>query len=250
MNAILLAAGRGTRISRLIDGKPKCTIPLGEAATLIEYTVDLLQRNGIGNLTLVLGYRGNPIREVLAGRDVRFAENPFYDVTNSIASLWFAREELAASSDLLIMNGDVFLSQPALDAVLDEDRSPVLFYDSARRKEADYKFQCDGECLVRYGKNLSLEETSGEYIGCARLSSACIGTFISRLDELVRTQHHSMWWEDVLYSLAAEKQILARDIAGAFWAEVDYIEDYERILTYCRQHAETIMPTCVAEGIR
>jgi choline kinase len=250
MKAILLAAGRGTRISRLIDGKPKCTIPLGEATTLIEYTVDLLHRNGIGDLTLVLGYRGNPIREVLAGRGVRFVENPFYDVTNSIASLWFAREELAASSDSLIMNGDVFLSQPALDAVLDEDRSPVLFYDTTRRKEADYKFQCQGDRLVRYGKDLSLEETSGEYIGCARLSSACIGTFIARLDELIRTQHHSMWWEDVLYSLAAEKQILARDIAGAFWAEVDYIEDYERILAYCRQHAEDIMPSFAAGGTR
>ncbi|MFZ0338687.1 MAG: phosphocholine cytidylyltransferase family protein [Terracidiphilus sp.] len=242
MKAIVLAAGRGTRISRHIDGKPKCTIPLGEETTLIEYTVDILHRYGIGDVTLVLGYRGDVIREVLTRRDVKFVENPFYDVTNSIASLWFAREELAAPSDFLIMNGDVFLSEPALGAALDEHRSPVLFYDTTRRKEADYKFQCEGDRLVRYGKDLSLEETSGEYIGCARLSSAFIGTFVSRLDELIRTQRHSMWWEDVLYSLAAERQIIARDIAGTFWAEVDYIEDYERILAYCRLHAENIFP--------
>jgi len=30
-----------------------------------------------------------------------------------------------------------------------------------------------------------------------------------------------MWWEDVLYSLSAERDILAEDLRGAFWGEVD-----------------------------
>ncbi|MGD1062054.1 MAG: phosphocholine cytidylyltransferase family protein [Terracidiphilus sp.] len=248
MKAILLAAGRGTRISRCIDGKPKCTIPLGEAVTLIEYTIDLFHRNGIADVTVVLGYQGYVIRAILAGRNVRFVENPFYDVTNSIASLWFARSTFAACSDFLIMNGDVFLSQQALDAVLEEDRSPVLFYDTTRREGADYKFQCDGDRLVQYGKDLSLDETSGEYIGCARFGSEFTGTFVARLEELIRTQSHSMWWEDVLYSLTPERGIIARDLAGAFWGEVDYIEDYERITAYCREHAEDILPVCAVGG--
>jgi L-glutamine-phosphate cytidylyltransferase len=232
MKALILAAGRGTRISRHIDGKPKCTVPLDEKTTLIEYSIDLLRSKGVDEIIVALGYRGEVIRGVLAGRKVSFRENPFYDVTNSIASLWFAREELATPDSLIIMNGDVFLSEAAMDLVLSEKRSPVLFYDVSRREGADYKFMCEGERLVKYGKGLSLEETTGEYVGCAVLSGAFVGEFSRRLDELIGEQKHSMWWEDVLYSMAAERPIIARDIGGTFWAEVDYIEDYERIMRF------------------
>ena len=232
MKAFILAAGRGTRISRHIDGRPKCTVQLDESTTLIEYTVALLHASGVHDIVVVLGYRGDVIRSVLAHADVKFVENPFYDVTNSIASLWFARSEFSSTDPCLIMNGDVFLSPASLDLILAEKRSPVLFYDVLRRKEADYKFLCEDGRIVKYGKDLSLEETSGEYIGCARLHQDFIPQFFTRLDTLIRTQKHSMWWEDVLYSMTTEHPVLARDVEGTFWAEVDYVEDYQRIMSY------------------
>jgi L-glutamine-phosphate cytidylyltransferase len=237
MKALILAAGRGTRISRHIDGKPKCTVPLDEKTTLIEYSIDLLRSRKVDGVIVALGYRGDVIRGLLSGREVSFYENPFFDVTNSIASLWFAREELATTDRMIIMNGDVFLSEAALDLILSEDRSPVLFYDVNRREGADYKFMCEGDRLVKYGKDLSLEETTGEYVGCATLSGDFIGDFSRRLDGLIREQRHSMWWEDVLYSMAAERPIIARDVEGAFWAEVDYIEDYEQIMRFYKGKA-------------
>jgi choline kinase len=237
MNAILLAAGRGTRISRHIDGRPKCTVRLDEKATLIEYSIDLLHRKGIEDITIVLGYRGDLIREMLAGKGVKFAENPFYDVTNSIASLWFARNELRGAGSFILMNADVFLSEPALDIIMEERRSPVLFYDVTRRAEADYKFYCEDGRVVKYGKDLSLAETSGEYVGCASFSHEFLPRFTARLDQLIRQQKHSMWWENVLYSMSAEQAILAKDIEGAFWGEVDFIEDFNRIMSFYRSRA-------------
>lgn len=236
MKAIVMAAGRGTRISRHIDGKPKCTVALDDDTTLIEYAVDLLRGRGVEDISLVLGYRGDAIRSVLGSRPVKYIENPFFDVTNSIASLWFAKAELADADRILVMNGDVFLSERALDIVLAETRSPVLFYDTSRKAEADYKFLCDGDRVVKYGKNLGLEETSGEYIGCATIGNGFLGKFADRLDALIATQNHGMWWEDVLYSMASERPILARDIDGAFWGEVDYVEDYLRIQEYYKEH--------------
>ena len=180
MKAILLTAGRGTRISRHIDDKPKCTISLDGTTTLIEYSVDALRRKHFDEIVIVLGYRGAVIRELLGEQGIVYRTNPFYDVTNSIASLWFARDVLASVLDsperYLLMNGDVYLSEEALDVIISERRDPVLFYDVTRRAEADYRFLCAGERLVKYGKELSFEETSGEYVGCA--------TFSTRLCEL------------------------------------------------------------------
>ena len=234
MKAMLLAAGRGTRISRHIEGKPKCTVRLDEKTTLIEYTIALLKAKGIEDITIALGYRGEVIRDLLAGSGVKFVENPFYDVTNSIASVWFAREGLRGADRYLVMNGDVFLSERALEVILAERRSPVLFQDVTRREEADYRFQCEGERIVKYGKELSFEETTGEYVGCATFGGEFYGAFMTRLDELIHDQKHTMWWEDVLYSMSAERPVLAKDIEGAFWGEVDYVEDYQRIMNYCR----------------
>ena len=107
MKVLILAAGRGTRISRYLSGKPKCTVDIGGGQCLIEYTIDLLHSRGIQDIGIVLGYEAQVIREVLADKGVSFFYNPFYDVTNSIASAWFAKEFLTGD-DLLIMNGDVY----------------------------------------------------------------------------------------------------------------------------------------------
>ncbi len=236
MKAILFAAGKGSRISRHIDGKPKCSLELEPGRALIRYSIDMLQRRGITDIIMVLGYRHEVLMELLQGTGVRFVINPFFDVTNSIASLWFARDLLQGDERFILMNADVFLSEPALDLILAEQKSPVLFYDVTRRAEADYKFFCRDGQVVKYGKKLSLEETSGEYIGCASLDPSFMLTFAAQLDRLIMAQHHDMWWEDVLYTLTTERPVYAVDVHGAFWGEVDFIEDYERISKFYREN--------------
>jgi choline kinase len=249
MKAIILAAGRGTRISRHIDGKPKCTVQLDVNKTLIEYTVSLLLSKGVNDIAIVLGYHSDAVREILGDAPVKYYENPFYDVTNSIASLWFSRGELTGTGRFMVMNGDVFLSDKAIDIVLREERSPVLFYDVTRREVADYKFLCDGDRLVKYGKDLSVEETSGEYVGCAYFNDGFVDEFRLRLDELIRGQSHSLWWEDVLYSMVKDRPIITKDVEGAFWAEVDYIEDYKRIMDYYKGVRDELIPRSLGRTI-
>jgi choline kinase len=233
MKVFILAAGRGTRISREINGKPKCTVAIEPGKTLIEYTIDSLLSRGVTDINLVVGYQHQDIRDVLKGKPVKFFTNPFFDVTNSIASLWFAQEAFRQRpDDCLIMNGDVYLSGAALDAVLAEKKSPVMFYDTERVEGADYKFLCRDGVLVKYGKELTVEETSGEYVGCASFTKAYVPEFLERLSSLIGGQSHSLWWENVLYTLSHEHEIFVRDLAGCFWGEVDFIEDYERIMAF------------------
>ena len=100
MRAILLAAGKGTRISRMIEPIPKCTLPIKDVP-LIRHTVEMLTEKGM-DITVCVGYKKEHIYEALKGMKVDYVYNPFYDVTNSIASLWFAKQYL--EGELLIMN--------------------------------------------------------------------------------------------------------------------------------------------------
>ena len=236
MKCLILAAGRGTRISRFLGGAPKCTVDVG-GTPLIRHTVEGLIREGVRDIALAVGYQAEAIREALAGLNVRYYRNPFYDVTNSIASAWFAREFLTGD-DLAIMNGDVFLEDALLKRIMTVRKSPVMFADPSRREEADYKFFYRDGQLEKFGKELTGDDITGEYIGMAKLQKADVDAFVRRMNHMIEESEHSVWWENVLYEHLSEQPVYVEETDGLFWAEVDYVEDYERIMAFRRAHPE------------
>lgn len=231
MKALLLAAGKGTRISRYLQGNPKCTVDIA-GTPLIIYTINMLKKKGITDIAIVTGYRHEVIEDLVAKENVKIYYNPFYDVTNSIASAWFAKDFLK-NDDVMIMNADVFCEEVIYDKLLTLKESPVMLADSTRKEDADYKFYYENNRLIKYGKELTGDDITGEYVGIAKLDKTFVPTFMNKLEEMINTQEHSVWWENVLYSMIGERDVLVHDIAGNFWAEVDYIEDYQRILKFC-----------------
>lgn len=234
MKALIFAAGRGTRISRYLSGEPKCTVDVG-GEPLIHYTVRMLKANGVEDITLIVGYNHECIRRALSDSDVNFVYNPFFDVTNSIGSAWFARETFGGD-DMLFMNGDVFMEEALIkELVAFSNDGPVMFSDETRKEEADYKFYYENGKLIDYGKELTGDRITGEYIGVAVINKEFLPTFKAHLEDMVSTQQHNVWWENVLYTLSDKMAIRIVNVAPRFWAEVDYIEDYERIKAFVEE---------------
>lgn len=231
MKAIIMAAGVGSRISRHVD-KPKCLLEI-EGKAILRKTCEMLLRNDI-EPTIVAGYQHQMIERALSDLGIQILYNPFYRVTNSLGSLWFAREIIPDEEDLFLMNADVFWEQDILDILLEEDKNALLLADSslARLNEGDYFFGCQGNKIVKYGKELERELRTHEYVGVGRVQPPFMPSFKAMMHELIEAEQYSFWWEDILYRCSAEHDVYVRDIAGHFWAEVDYIEDYERIMEY------------------
>ncbi len=225
MKAILLAAGRGTRISRYVGEKPKCTLDIG-GLSLICYTVKMLLDNDI-DVSIVVGYNKDMVISSLEGLNVKYYYNPFYDVTNSIASLWFAKREICGDN-IIIANADVFWEQRILDVILENDLEQVMLMDTS--KNTDYLFKCNGNKLVDHGKDL--KDFTAEYVGIAKIRESFLNKFLGRLESLIGAQNHNLWWENILYSFIDEIDINVADIKGFFWSEIDFIEDYYRIIKY------------------
>lgn len=237
MKAILLAAGRGTRISRMVEAVPKSTLPIN-GVPLIRHTVELLASVGI-ECVVCVGYQREKVFEALEGLDVTFCVNPFFDVTNSIASLWFAKEYL--NDDMIIMNADVYVSHDILNLVLDNPNDVVMAIDKSRVEVGDYFFSTtDNGCITAYGKELPLEKRTCEYVGICKMIKSFIPTFIERMDSLIMSSNHSLWWENVLYSLTNERNIYTVDVDGRFWSEIDYFDDYERILRHIEKEKSLV----------
>lgn len=229
MKVLIMAAGVGSRISRHLHGQPKCCVDVG-GKPLIKNTFEQLQRRGLHEIAIVTGYQERYIHQALEGYQFARFFNPFYRVANSVSSVWFARDFLVGDDDIMIMNGDVFMEDAVIDLVVQEQRSPVMLCDSSRIDEADYRFNWDGDVLKKYGKDLSNEETTGEYVGIGKLNAGDKLLFRQRVIDYVANEDYGCWWEDVIYrTIPQGGKVYVRNIEGHFWAEVDYIEDYERI---------------------
>lgn len=229
MKILIMAAGRGTRISRHINGKPKCCVEF-EGESLIHRTVRVLTEMKLGEIGIVTGYQSGEVLKEISQFQVAKFHNPFFDVTNSIASMWFAKDFFSTSEDVIIMNGDLFVEEALIEQIVNEQTLPLLLADSSRIELADYKFQWKDNLLKKYGKELPNDETSGEYVGIGKISHKFILKFISKMEEMINAQQSSVWWEDVLYSFTGTGvDIYIKDIKGVFWAEVDYIEEFQRI---------------------
>ncbi len=230
MRAILMAAGVGSRMGNAFDC-PKCTLDVG-GIPLVRKTVSMLRSKGI-DVSIVTGYRHSEVEAVLEGMEVDVHYNPFFKVTNSMASLWFARDVLI-EEDTILANADVFWDEDILDDLLSDGHDVVMLGDESRRSNGDYFFDVKDGMVVRYGKELALEERTTEYVGIAKLSGSFVPTFRDNLLRMVEGGRYDMWWENVLYENIDTAPIHVRDVGDMFWAEVDYPADYDRILEYIR----------------
>ena len=235
MKVIILAAGRGTRISKQIGDIPKCTVQVGEKK-LIQTTIEMLHRQNITDISIVLGYKHNVVSNIVSGLGVKEYINPFYNVTNSLGSLWFARQELSGNEDIVICNGDVFWTKEVFETLKNSNQDFVMLADERRVDDGDYFFKTDNHILKAYGKELTRDNRDCEYVGAAKISAGRIEQFKTRLLEMVDNQESDKWWENVLYSMTPGQDIYIESVKDAFWAEVDFIEDYKRILDYVEKN--------------
>jgi len=82
---------------------------------------------------------------------------------------------------------------------------------------------------------LLLQATTGEYVGIAKLKKEDVMPFRQSVIDAVATEDYNCWWEDILYRTVDQgEKIYINDVAGKFWAEVDYIEDYQRIKKFVK----------------
>lgn len=232
MKAILMAAGMGTRISQKTN-QPKSLLKVGNTS-IIRHTVEMLQRNNI-DVTIILGFKSDLIVNELSDLNVKFYINPFFRVTNSIASLWFARDELKANEDIIFANADVYWEEDILELLKSSNKDVIMLGDKTRVEIGDYFFKCKNDKIVDYGKDLDLNNRTCEYVGMAKISKEFMPEFIENLEYLIKEEDYNLWWENILYSLSDKKDIHVKDVEGRFWGEVDTIEDYERIINYINE---------------
>ena len=237
MKALILAAGRGTRIHSVHGDHPKCLIRCDDSdSTILDHQIECLFSAGVTNIGIVVGYEKEQIiRHVLTrypqGRRFVFIENPLFAKTNNIYSLSLARPWLNGSP-FICLNADVVFDSRILFPAI-ESAAPITMIVDPEWRDETMKVVISGNRVIRMSKRIPLSEFSGTYIGITSFAAGVQEGLFAKIDNLIRTGRENEFFNVAVQQLADEGVRVGFTSTGDLpWAEIDDPGD----LAFARLH--------------
>ncbi len=237
--AIILSAGQGRRLLPLTENKPKCMLAIAGRA-ILQWQLDALLEAGIEEISVITGFHSDLVEQLLRSEypditGIKVVYNPFFNVSDNLASCWLARTDM--DSDFLLINGDTVFESEVLNCVLASQSVPVTLTIDNKDSydEDDMKVSLEGLHVRHVSKILTTEQTHAESIGMLYFRESGPLRFRESIEEAMRKPAGlRSWFLSVVDTLAKENLVHACSVSGKKWAEIDFIADLEA--------AEKILP--------
>jgi choline kinase len=231
MRAVILAAGKGSRLNGAAD-KPKCLVEVG-GVTLLQRQLDAVREAGISEVVVVVGFRADAIRRA-CGAGVSFVENADFATTGSLYSLWVARDHL--TSGFVVLNSDVLFHPRMLSMLIESPyRDALLLADTAAAPLGDeeMKVKVERGRVVDISKAMEPREAHGENVGIVKFSAPGAAALVGYMDRLVAAAGPAMrdWAPRAFREFALHHPLHAVSTRGLPWIEIDFPEDYQRAVS-------------------
>ena len=232
MKAIILAAGRGSRMKDLTDEQPKCLVEL-RGMTLLDWQLKALHEAGISEIAIVTGY----MRELLSNRGLVEFHNPRWAETNMVSSLAYAQEWLLAEP-CMVSYSDIFYEASAVESLMTSAAHLAVTYDPHWLKLWEKRFGdplLDAETfrlnldktLAEIGnKPKSVHEVQGQYMGLLRFTPEGWAEVLRVRASLTPNECDQIHMTGTLQRVIEASRIAIAAIPYELaWGEVDSAED-------------------------
>jgi L-glutamine-phosphate cytidylyltransferase len=227
MQAVLLAAGLGSRLGALTAQIPKALIPVG-GTPLLAYAVRFAQAAGARDITVVGGYGYDLVAAEVARRALpaRLVENTSFRDGN-LVSLMTARPYI--NGEFLLMNID-HIYRPAIAAIAARPAEDVTAFIDTDRTLGDDDMKVERDAAGRVHKIAkTLSTWDAGYVGMTKVPAAALSRYWATADAALAEEGRAIHVERVLARfVAAGTPPTCRDISGHGWLEVDLPEERER----------------------
>ena len=178
MNAIILAAGSGSRLEQDTQDIPKALVDVN-GKSILERQISLLRKHGINEIFIVTGYK----KEKHVLKDVEYFFNPKYSETEQLESMMVDREKIYG--DVLVIFGDIIFDSNILQQVLaanDNISIPIdLDWEKSYNERTDNPKSLADKVLISEkkiiqisAKEIPLESKNveiGEFLGIIKFST-------------------------------------------------------------------------------
>ena len=232
MRAVILAAGRGSRMGHLGDDRPKCLVEL-EGTPLIERQMAALRRGGIDQIGIVRGYRA----EMIDFPGLSYFANERWAETNMVMSLAAAAPWLR-SGPVIVSYADIFYRSELVRGLAAAPGQLVISYDRAWRRLWNRRFtdpladaetfrvDAVGQLLEIGGKTTRIEDIEGQYMGLLKFTPPAWSAVEALLDALDAPNRDRLDLTGLLRRLLSGNAVSIGTVGtDGQWGEIDSPED-------------------------
>lgn len=148
MQAIILAAGMGKRLGEYTHDNTKCMLEVN-GVKLIDRALSCLHEIAVSRVILVVGYKGQNVKDYVGndyqGTPIVYVDNPIYDKTNNIYSLYLAKDYLL-EEDAILLESDLIYEPSVVKKLFEDDFPNIALVDK-------YESWMDGTVVTLDGEN-------------------------------------------------------------------------------------------------
>ncbi len=232
-NCVILAAGLGVRLKPLTDEEPKCLTEVCGKTILVQ-TLEVLEKNGIEETVIVIGYLGNVIISRIGNKyksmKITYIWNKIYDKTNSMYSAWLARKYLEKGA--ILIEGDTIFEEALIKGLLDMPEENAYWAESIFTEKyngsmatADKKNRIINVEIVR-GRLKEYKNNFFKSTGVLKITPGYGKAFSDWLDDDVKKGNVSIYYDLVIAKHLNDYPIYVCDVTKkAKWAEIDNFDD-------------------------
>lgn len=228
--AVILAAGLGSRLGDLADGRPKGFVVIG-GMSLIERSIEKLFAAGIKRIVIGTGYRTD-CYQALAARDPRIVclQNPDFASTGSMSTLLALADTI--QGDFFLLESDILYADRGLSALAAASGDNVILASNATDSGDEVFIETDADGRLR---NMSKQRTAlrtvdAELVGITRLSREALPTLCAVAARLLPNLPR-LDYETCLVAAGMELDIRVLRLDGYPWCEIDTAEHLRRAVS-------------------
>ena len=244
MKIIILAAGKGQRLSPLTDEKPKCMVKLF-GKSLLEWQIDVFRELNINDISVVTGYK----KELISINNVKFYHNSDFENTNMVETLFCAEKEF--NDTIIVSYGDIIFETSVLQKLIESKEEFSIIVDKKWKKYWEIRNEDpleDAESLridelgyiTSIGQKVSnISEIQAQYIGLMKFqgdATNIIKKFYFEMKEKAKSGNNPLnsnipfeksYMTDLLYGLIKKGIKLKSVHIENGWLELDTMNDYK-----------------------
>ena len=156
MKALILNSGLGSRMGALTSEHPKCMTEISLRDTILSRQLRQIANAGIEEVVMTTGYYDGVLVQYCQSLELpihfTFVNNPVYDKTNYIYSIYCAKEYL--DDDIILMHGDLVFENEVFDRVVSSPVSCMAVSSTLPLPEKDFKAQVVNGMVMKVGVNI------------------------------------------------------------------------------------------------
>lgn len=227
--ALILAAGLGTRLAPITDDRPKSLVPVNGKPILYQQ-IENLRKNGITDITIISGYKAEFLEKTVHDifPDAKIVESVDYATTNNMYSAYLGMRAMFPDGIIkpfYMMNADVFFDASIIAALEKDKRSNLVVVDMGRYNEESMKvIEKDGR-LVAISKLITPEEALGCSIDVYKFGSDGGKAFYDRCCNYIEVRKDLKKWSEVALNDAFADAVFQASPLDGRWFEIDNHED-------------------------